>query len=325
MTPKDSPLVAVLFRHKRAKLIALALAVVCWRAIRDEISFEVVVPDIRIEPKVRPGMAVQSQSAGAVEVTFRGSQDDVRLIDQKQLRAAIDLTRLDPGIADVTVRPGDIAGATGVRAVQVRPGRIRVVLDREGEKVVPVRGTYVGKPLIGQVESVTCTPAVVRLRGPVRKLENTEFVSAAPVDVDGRIASFRRRSPVYPPGDTWVARIDPPDVQVTVNIADKATEREWPDMPVNPLLPAGARFDVGVAPSNVTVLVYGRTESVDRVPEGSVRVFVDCTGIAAPGEYDLPASVYLPLDEDVETEADPGTVHVTVRAAGAAQGKGDSK
>ena len=27
MTPKDSPLVAVLFRHKRAKLIALALAV----------------------------------------------------------------------------------------------------------------------------------------------------------------------------------------------------------------------------------------------------------------------------------------------------------
>ena len=39
------------------------------------------------------------------------------------------------------------------------------------------------------------------------------------------------------------------------------------------------------------------------VPEGSVRVFVDCTGIAAPGEYDLPASVYLPLDEDVETEA----------------------
>ena len=299
--------------NKRIKLLSLVLAAISWYAIRDATSFEIVVRDIRVEPQYREGMAVLHQSATTVDVTFLGSQDDIRKIDPSQIKAVVDLRSAGAGTEEITLGPGNIEGERGVRPVQVTPGKLKVTLDREDEKMVRVTGTYAGKPLLGQVDAVACEPEMVRLRGPARKLDTTEAVYTAPVDVDGRIESFAKRSPVLPPSDTWGARIEPPDVQVRIDIAQKASQREFRDVAVLVMTPPGGAAPAELLPAKVNVTLFGRSEVLDAVQIGTVKVLADCSGLSAPGGHDVPTHVYVPPEIEVSAVADPKTVHVVLR------------
>ena len=303
----------VWLRNIRIKILSLALAVISWYAIRDATSFEVLIRDIRIEPQTKVGMAILNQSATTVDVTFRGSQEDIRQIDASQMKAVIDLRGDSPGTEEIAIGPRNVEGVRGVRPVQINPSKVRVTLDVEEEKTVLVRGTSVGKPLLGQVESVVCDPAAVKLYGPARKLATTEFVYTAPVDVDGRIESFAKRSPVLPPSDTWGARVEPPDVQVKVAIVEKASEREFRGIPVMAVMSPGVAAQVDIRPPKVNVVLYGRAEMLESVKEETLKAFVDGSGLHVPGEYDVSVNVHLPTETEVSSATDPELVHVMLK------------
>lgn len=218
---------SLLMRNKRLKGLSLLLGLVSWYVIQDTISSEKEITEVRLQIKVPEGMAIFNQSVPTVDVTVRGSQDDLQMLDRRQIEAVVELSEeTGPLPHEVIVTPGMIQGLRGARAVAVHPARVQVTLDRQSEKQVPVRGRIVGTPLSGQVESVECQPATVRLRGPAAKLETTGVVYTQPVDVDGRVESFVRRSAIQAPGDNWVARIDPADVQVKVTISGKTPGQE---------------------------------------------------------------------------------------------------
>ena len=50
-----------------------------------------------------------------------------------------------------------------------------------------------------EIENVVCSPAAVTVRGPSTKLETVEAVRTAPIDLEGRLQSFRIRKPLTPP------------------------------------------------------------------------------------------------------------------------------
>ncbi len=196
------------FHNIRIKIFALLLAIVSWYAIRATISFETTITDIPIEIKLSEGWAVLDQSDYTVEVTLRGAQDDIRVIDKKQLKAAIDLsTNLVAGPVSAEIKTADIKGVRLVKIVRVKPDHIRITLDREDEKLIPVTCRAVGKPYYGEVEQITCEPSVVRIRGPARQLARTEWVLTEPVDVENRVQSFIKRSHVLPPSAMLPYRI----------------------------------------------------------------------------------------------------------------------
>jgi YbbR domain-containing protein len=257
-------------------------------------------------------MAILHQSATSVDVTFRGSQDDIRLIDPNQIKAVVDLKAVEAGTEEALVGPKSIEGVRGVRAVEVRPDRVWVTLDRESEKNVVVKGMYSGKPLLGQVESVVCDPPVVRLRGPARKLATAEFLYTAPVDVDGRIEPFAKRAPVLPPSDTWVARMEPSEVQVRINIVQKSGERQWDSLPVVTVVPPGVPVRTTVKPGRVRVIVSGRSDLLEGMADGHIKVLADCTGLAVPGEHDVRLLAHLPTESGLTARTDPEMVHVVL-------------
>ena len=302
-----------LLRHKRVKILSLGLAVISWYAIRDATSFEVVMRDVRLEIQVPDGMAIQNQSATSVDVTFRGSQEDTRLIDPARLRAVVDLRAASAGSTELQIGPRIVEGVRGVRAVDVKPNRLRVSLDRESEKLMSVKGMWTGKPLLGQVESVTCDPPIVRVRGPARKLDATEMVYTSPVDVDGRIESFAKRSPVLPPSDTWGVRIEPPEVQLKIRIVQKSAEREWDNVPVMAMVPPGLSVNAVFRPSQVSVMASGRSEVLAAISDEQVKAVANCSGLAVPGEYEVPVSVSLPTEAGVTAVTDPETIKVILR------------
>jgi YbbR domain-containing protein len=301
-----------LLRNKGLKLLSLLMGAISWYVIQDAISFEVEIPNVRLQIQVHDGMAILNQSASTVDVTFRGSQEDIQRLDSRRLQAVIDLSGEDEVSREVVLTPRMITGLRGARAVAVHPSRIHVTLDRQAEKLVPVKGRTVGTPLFGDVDSVSCEPSTVLLRGSAAKLRTTECVYTQPVDVDGRVESFVRRSAVQPPGDNWVAQIEPADVQVKVNLIRKSITLERKDVPVTALIDPDRALEVDVDPPTVDVVMMGRSAGESMPGEARpVRAFADCVGLAAPGDFIVQVRVL--AGGDMSATARPDSVRVTLK------------
>ena len=293
------------------KIVSVLLAVVSWFAIRETISFEISIQGVPLQIQATEGWAVFRQSDNAVTVTFRGSQEDIRLLDHNQIKAVIDLrANTVAGAQDVVVSPHAIEGARGVRVLHVDPKTIQISLDHETEKMVPVKGRTTGKPFSGEVEEIICDPAVVRLRGPAQQLQQTDWVYTEPVDVEGRIEGFSKRRRVLPPGDTWSPKIYPSEVQVGVVFTEKTGSLEWKDVPVvaigNPTVP----LNLNITPARVTVMVMGTAQVLGNLKATPPMAFVDCIDIDPSLNYDLPVHVYLPPGYNVSVLAQPPFVHI---------------
>ena len=295
------------------KIVSILLAVGSWFAIRETISFEVSIPDIPLQIQTGEGWAVFQQSDRVVTAIFRGSQDDIRLMDHKQIKAVIDLrANAVAGALEVVVTPRVIQGIKGVRTVRVEPERIRISLDHETEKMVPVKGRTTGKPFAGEVEQVVCEPAVVRLRGPAQQLQQTEWVYTDPVDVEGRIEGFTRRCRVLSPSDTWSPRIEPAEVQVGVVIAEKIGSLEWKAVPVTAIGNPEAPVKANITPARVNVMVMGTAEVLEGLKTVPPKAFVDCVDLDPSLTYDLPVYVYLPPGHNVSFAVDPPYVRIVL-------------
>lgn len=295
------------------KSMALLMGLVSWYVIQDAISFEVVIPDVRLQFQVHEGMAILNQSASTVDVTFRGSQEDIQRLDPRRLQAIVDLeNEKSPRPKEITLTSDIIRGVRGPRVVALHPARVHVTLDQQAEKRVPVKGRTTGTPLLGEVGAVVCEPSTVVLRGPAAKLRTTECLYTQPMDVDGRVESFARRVPLQPPGDNWVAQMDPAEVQVKVELTRKEAFRQLKDVRVNAVVETGTPMVVEVDPPTVDVELSVRP-GMAALPADEVRrvaVVADCVGLLAPGTFAVPVRVF--AGSDVRATARPETVKVTL-------------
>jgi len=300
---------ALVSKNWGLKLLAVLLAGLTYYAIRGATGFEVSY-DIPLEVKVEKGIAILDQDTRTVEVTFRGSQEDIRRLDQKQIKVVMWPRASDPaGSEKVSVRSRNVEGAPGVRVVKIRPGSVTLTFDHETEKNVPVaKPKTVGVPLIGKVE-IDYEPRSVSIRGPTRRLKDKNIVFTEPVDVEGRVESFSKRVRVLSPGDTW-AEIEPAEVSVSVNIVRESVSREWTNVAVVAVIEPGSAADVSFEPAVVNVSLHGRPKVLESVSGDSVMVFVDCVGLDPSASYELPVNVHLPTGVDVNTGVEPESVRV---------------
>ena len=73
------------------KLLALAVAVVCWYTLREVTSFERSVRGVPLRIETASGIAVLDQSVNEVNVVCRGSEGDLRFLDADHVSIAIDM------------------------------------------------------------------------------------------------------------------------------------------------------------------------------------------------------------------------------------------
>jgi len=292
----------------KLKLLAVAMASLTYYIIRGKTSVEVHY-DIPLNVQVEQGIAVLDQDPRTVSVTFRGSQQDLRGLDQGSLRAVVKLKAADAaGAEEVILTRRNIEGAAGAVPVEIRPPRAIVTFDREDEKPIPLPPPVVrGRPLQGRAE-IDYEPKTVLLRGPRRRLAAAR-VFTEPVDVEGRTSDFSTAVRVLP-GNSWITEITPPQVNVTVTIKLDTVTRRLNAVRVLPLAGRDNMSGVVLEPSSVAVTVSGQAELVNSVAEGSVRAFVDCVGLSEPGRYDLPVNIHLPSMADISVSAEPSTIKV---------------
>lgn len=297
-----------LLNNWELKLLAVAMASLTYYIIRGKTNVEVHY-DIPLNVEVEQGIAVLDQDPRTVNVTFRGSQQDLRSLDQGSLRAVVRLKAADTaGSEEVILSRRNIEGAGGAVPMEIRPSRAIVTFDREDQRAFPIPPPVIkGRPLQGRAE-IDYEPKTVILRGPRRRLA-TARAFPEPVDVEGRTDDFSVAVRVLP-GNQWVTEIIPPQVNVTVTIKLDTVTRRLGAVRVLPIVERSEMSGIVVEPSSVAVVICGRAELVNSVAEGAVRAFVDCVGLSEPARYDLPVNVLLHSDADVAVSAEPSTVKV---------------
>jgi YbbR domain-containing protein len=299
----------LMFHNWKLKLLALALASVTFYVIRGKTSAEASF-DLPVQVEVEKGIAILDQEPRSVQVTFRGSQGDLRDLDPALLKAVIRPKAEDPrGSESVRVHARNVQGAAGVIVDSIRPARVLLTFDREISKRFPVaRPKLLGKPLIGRAE-VDYSPREVTIHGPRHRLGLKDEVYTEPVDITGRIRSFSKKVAVVS-GDPWIKEIEPAEVTVHVTIVVDRVKRGFGGIPVHALVDPGRAVSAVFEPAVVQVTLHGQAEVVDAVATNQIRAFVDAAGVDMAAVSNLPAVIHLPPGVDVTVSVEPPVVRV---------------
>jgi len=283
------------------------LAAIAWYAIREVISFEKEFTDVPIEIRVDEGWAILDRSENSVVVTFQGPRDAVLSIDREQIKLGLDIRgSAELGSMFVSISPEDIQAPRGVRPIHIEPNRLYLSLDQEGERNIVVKASIQGQLPEGyEVEAVLCKPDAVQLFGPRLKLDEIEEVRTETIDLEGRLGSFKLRVPIASLSESWVARVEPPYVQVEVTVVEHSAVREFSDVRIKMLTAPVPRSGVSFSQTNATVVVQGRSEMLESLNHQSIQAYVDCEALTAPSTNLIPVRVHAPPGVKVKNVAPP--------------------
>jgi YbbR domain-containing protein len=116
------------------KVVAVVIATFTWFFVKAVTSDSRTVEGVPLEIKVRPGMSVTQTSARAVNVTVRGTTEDLRLASRNELFAVVDLTEIEAaGRVHVALRPESIRHPRRVQVVAVEPTNVVVRIEKVAE------------------------------------------------------------------------------------------------------------------------------------------------------------------------------------------------
>jgi YbbR domain-containing protein len=208
--------------NKRLKAASVALALLSWFIVHSIISHERLVREVPVSIRTDDGWAVLDVAVKSVNILFRGSQEDLRRLEQSPVRVEIDARRLAGGPHLLRLDTAHVLAAGAARPMYMDPPNVGFILDPQGEKRVAVRAAFQGEALEGvQMVQVRCDPATVMLHGPRRRLAEIEAVATVPIDLEGRSRPFRKThvALVLSP-DTWLANGTVSNITVEVTLAE---------------------------------------------------------------------------------------------------------
>jgi len=310
-----SMLKQAVLNNKGLKSLSALLAVITWHAIQGVISHTKPVTGIPVQIDPGAGWSILDRSADTVDVLFKGSREDIAMLSRDQLRIVKTIGgRRQPGSATLRLSPRDVRGASGLWPEEILPAEIRVTLDREQQKTVPVQTEIEGRLPPGYaIQKVTSIPPTVTLRGPRQALAQIQSVRVRPIDVTDRTQPFRVRLPLPIASQAWSGQIQPQAVTVSVTIVEQSAIRTFRNLPITVLTRPDSPFSVSITPDRATVTAKTRTERAHTFKERQVVVFVDCTEREAAGTFDLPLQVKTPSGVDISL-LEPEKARVVLRA-----------
>lgn len=205
------------------RIVSLVLAVTLWLVIAGDRSSELAVTAPLEFRNFPADLELTGETPRAVEVWIRASPGIMQRLDTRDIHAQVDLAGAKAGKRVVHLTGTAIRVPFGVDVVKIIPSSFPVVLDRTGQKVLPVRPALSGRPADGYaVESVASQPDSVTVKGPEEVLRRMESVSTEPLSVEG--------AQIKVTGDASVALSDPavqllgdPRVRVVVAVKPLAT------------------------------------------------------------------------------------------------------
>ena len=182
------------------KIIALLLAACTWVFVKGITSDWRTIEAVPLEVRVKPGLTALKTSVSTVNVTVRGTREDVRQVSRQDLSAVVDLTRdLRHGLIAIELTPKAVRHSRRVQVTQIDPAEVTVNVDEMIERELPVQPQFTGELPPGlAIERVITKPDKIIVKGPKTLLNNLSTFATLPIDVTGRRTSFRERVELTP-------------------------------------------------------------------------------------------------------------------------------
>jgi len=297
-------------RNWLLKLVCLVLAFAVWQGIRESTGKEVVVQDVPVVITAGEGFAVQAQSTDVVSIRFRGSWDDIRFI-REQVSVQMDILDVDSLRQTLKFSDRYVKAPSRAHAVEFYPPDVTVTMDREVERVLPVKATFEGTLPEGiQLEKAVCEPASVRIRGAEQRLLDLELVHTIPISLNGRYNTFKTYVAVAANGQPWTT--EPERISVELELVERVATRRLEKNKVRPLLASDDSRVVKIRPEKVDVILRGSPQRIENLDPADIYVYVDCTELTEPAEYEVPVRVDVPRGLQIE-KIEPPIVQVVVK------------
>ena len=311
-TRKSSFVWGAMTRNWALKILCLVLAFAVWQGIRESTSFEVVVADIPLSITAGDGHAVLEKSSDVVSIRFRGSREDISYISREQISVEIDISdRADRLRQSIKLVPRYVKMPSRAHAVGFYPSEVDVTIDREVERLLPVKAAFEGTLPEGvQLEKAVCEPASVRVRGAEQRLLNLEQVRTVPIRLEGRYNSFKTHAAVAVNGQPWTA--SPERVSVALKLVERVATRRIEKIQVRSLLASDDARVVKIRPEKVDIVFRGSPQRIENLETRAIYAYVDCTELTKPAEYEVPVRVDVPTGVHVE-KIEPPIVQVVVQ------------
>jgi len=283
----------------KLKAMALGLAVLSWYIVSSITNFDKVITNVNLVLMLPDGWAVQEKSTDDFQVTFRGTKEDLLLLDERSVQLFVDL-RSEEFAANKRIRLSNrnVTHNSKARIYDLHPAELELRLGREGQRRLPIRPSTVGDPAPGiRLETLTFEPTHVTLFGAEHRLDTVSSLLSAPVTLTDRVRSFEQRIEVQLPSPDWVGRVDPSRVLVRVNLAGLTEDRLFENLPIR--LSFNTSHELGrnllPVPEFVQVTLKGSPEFLADLKPERIQVFAPVT--ADSNEAEL--LVHVPAGLDV--------------------------
>ncbi|NOX20837.1 MAG: hypothetical protein GXO99_06225 [Nitrospirae bacterium] len=162
------------------KIVSLVLAVLLWYTISQkgmtEISMDVAIEYINIPQ----GFEIIKKDIDRVTLSVYGSEQILRTLKPGDIRVVVDLEGATPGERIYKIGKKNIRIPSALTVTDIKPSSVKVVLDKNIKKTVPVRVRFIDK-FREDLYELRISPRVVELTGPSTMLKDIDFLYTEPL------------------------------------------------------------------------------------------------------------------------------------------------
>jgi YbbR domain-containing protein len=263
----------------KLKGMALILAMLSWGIVKQITNNDKVINEVPIRVNLPEGWAVRDKDSNSVQITFRGTREDLLMLDAMTVQVLIDLRDEDfSPEKTIPIRPRQVAyTGSKARITSIQPDTLSLRLGKEGQKQLPVLVSQAGSPPEGiKLEAVVVEPSLAALIGAEDLLENINALQTAPLNLSDKIQSFEQRLDILLPNPEWVGRVSPSRVLVRVTLAGLTVERRFTGIPLMLTQKAGSQSPLRLStdPENVDLFLRGSPQLLDELDTRQIQAFV---------------------------------------------------
>lgn len=231
-----------------------------------------------------------------VKVTVRSTADLIPTIYGSGIKAVLSLTEFtEKGFYDVPIRINLSEGLalTDPLEITVKPEILTVNLDEKIMKYIPVEPAVSGKPEHGYtVKDISVSPSSVKVIGPSSIIEKTKFIYTKKVLVSGAAKSFSNDIKL----DNIVSALQvfpESDFKVSVTVVPSDYEKTFENVSIK-VLNLSEELTLENDIPAITFTLAGTMPVLEKFEFAENDIFIDCSEISIPGDYEVPLTVKTP-------------------------------
>jgi YbbR domain-containing protein len=219
----------------------------------------------------------------------------------------LDLGGVRPGPAVFRLRPEALELPRGVNVVRLTPSELTLELARVVRKTVPVRLAFSGKPPIDlRVTEVKLAPESVEVFGPSAEVDEVKAAETEPFDLSEATSGVVERDVGLPAPQEYLS-FSASLVHARVRLEEPEQTRVLKSVPV---IVRNSEHRTELKPEKVRLTLRGPQSVIESLELGHGAVYIDASDMA-PGSYELPPQVDLPLEVEL-VKREPGAVKLTI-------------